>query len=366
MILSRRRLFFTDQQVFFECLREIFSEDVVAESQNFPGSHQPLRHTGFTFHTRPTDANAASDPNIFGPAFGAVIREYTQRTLTNELDAIDAVSALTNSMAKAYNLGGGAVSKAFRYGMLLTDLNQTLLWHPAGGPSFTRRRSVPGLRGTWPSWSWVGWRGAVEFRHKWSGAQTYPTVAGSLIDVWYMYDNNGTIEKLDVRPISRATRPEVEEKVTRYSPPSGHGRIDTTIHGLPDGTLAFFTTSATFRVRKLLENTNHNKAGQYELYNILPLCGPRMVNAVGRIFLPSNLPSSELELIALAHADDEVGLHDEAHGKSYTSSFLCVMAVRFLDEEYAAAGLVERVGVGIIFEPAWLGVQLQEKVVYLA
>ncbi|KAF4604244.1 hypothetical protein EYR40_001425 [Pleurotus pulmonarius] len=370
-ILSRRRLFFTDQQVYFECLREVFSEDVVAESQNFSGSQQPLRYNGiggFTFHTRP-DANAASNPNIFGPAYGTIIREYSQRILTNELDAIDAVSALTNSMVKAYNLGGGVVSKAFRYGMLLTDLNQTLLWHPGDGPSFTRRRSVPGLSGTWPSWSWVGWRGAVQYRHKWSSGHTYPLVTGSLIDAWYMYDHDGALEKLDVRAISRIVRPEVEEKVTRYSPPSGQGRIDTTIRGLPGGTLVFLTTSATFRIVKLLNAVDNNmNSGQYELYSILPVHGPNLDSAVGQVYLPSNLPTSELEFIVLAHVNGQDGLHDEVHGKSYSSSFLVVMAVRFPDEiEYSGTPrLRERVGVGIIFEPIWIGAHPQGTVVYLA
>ncbi|KAF7441178.1 hypothetical protein PC9H_001527 [Pleurotus ostreatus] len=377
VMLSRRRLFFTDEQVYFECLREVFSEDVVAENTHVPGSNHPLRYTGiggFTFNTRPRGGTA----HEFTAGYVVVVREYTQRNLTNELDAIDAVSALTRAIAKAFNLGGGA-SKAFRYGMLITDLNQTLFWHPGDGPSFTRRRSVPGLRGTWPSWAWVGWRGAVQYRHNWSNAESYPRIAGSLVDVWYIYEDGNLVE-LDVNPVHRMIFPDVEKQVTRYSPPSGRERIvvlletvKTQLARLPEGTLIFYATSATFKVLKLAGGPPTNDGdGRYELYAILPSHGPKSENAAGRVYLPSDLSSSELEFIVLAYADGQNDLHDEeAHGKRYSTSFLYVMAVRSLEAEgdgtsVLGCELVERVGVGIVFEPVWLDARPQEKLVCLA
>ncbi|KAF4604255.1 hypothetical protein EYR40_001436 [Pleurotus pulmonarius] len=376
VMLSRRRLFFTDEQVYFECLRDIFSEDVLAENKRLPESDHPLRYTGIggiTFNTRPRGNTA----NEFTAGYVVVAREYTQRNLTNELDAIDAVSALTRVIAKAFNLGGGVASKAFRYGMLITDLNQTLFWHPGDGPSFTRRRSVPGLRGTWPSWAWVGWRGAAQYRHPWSSAQSYARIAGSLVDVWYIYEDGNLVE-LDVKPVKRMIFPDVEKRVIRYSPPSGRGRIlalfETleTQAGLPDGTLIFYATSAMFKVQKLAGGGPTNSDGRYELYAILPSHGPKFENAAGRAYLPSNLSSSELEFIVLAYADGENHLHDEeAHGERYSTSFLYVMAVRALEAEgdgtsILGCELVERVGVGIVFEPVWLDAHSQEKLICLA
>lgn len=376
VMLSRRRLFFTDEQVYFECLLEVFSEDVIAENKRVPESDHPLRYAGiggFTFRTRPHGDTA----NEFTAGYVAVVRGYTERNLTDELDAIDAVSALTKAIAKAFNLGGGLASKPFRYGMLITDLNQTLFWHPGDGPSFTRRRSVPGLRGTWPSWAWVGWRGAVQYRHNWSHAQTYPRIAGSLVDVWYIYEDGNLVE-LDVRPVQRMIFPDVEKRVTRYSPPSGRGRIVALLETLktqarlPDGTLVFYATSAVFKVQKLAGGGQTNGNGPYELYAILPSHGPKSENAAGRVYLPSDLSSSELEFIVLAYADGENHLHDEeAHGERYSTSFLYVMAVRSLEAEgdvtsILGCELVERVGVGIVFEPVWLDARPQEKLICLA
>ncbi|CCL99283.1 uncharacterized protein FIBRA_01299 [Fibroporia radiculosa] len=348
LMLSRRRLYFTNQQVYFECGQEIWCEDVLAESKRLPRSYHPLRNTGggnFTYLREPPSWLKRD----YTLGYMTAIGQYTQRKLTNEADAVDAISALTNAMAKGFKLAGGVPSQAFRYGMAVVDLNQALLWQPTAGTLLTRRCIPKGA--PWPSWSWAGWCGPVQYQDVWFGSQT-PHLVETLIDKWYIWDGSKLIQ-LDVRTITFATAyPEEEGGLTRYVPPCGplsleDGKVSK------DGTLVFYTTAANFTVERVHNASEGMESAdeQYALFAILAVSESRLVQA-GRIYMPSSTPSpSCLRFAVLSRTNGIVGIYDEdVYGSRYSGCYLYVIALGVAgsqDED-------QRLGIGIIFEKAWL------------
>ncbi|KAG0702241.1 hypothetical protein DFH29DRAFT_922230 [Suillus ampliporus] len=279
-MLSRRRIYFTGQQVYFECRRDIFCEDVVAESKCLPSSGHPLRYKGvgnFTYFQKPMPVQM--DRYVTGYMFA--IRRYTRRNLTVESDIVDAFTALTNTLAKDFELGGGDPAKAFHYGMTLTDLDHALLWqHDPHTPR--ARRSLAGEGDPpWPSWAWAAWRGAVHYEGealytRLDALSDRPRVTETIIDPWYIVDRNGDTAQLDVRRIHRAfLHPRPEAAMNPYYSPKGilaPSQLTLDNHRpLEPGTLIFRTTSSHFSiVRRGVEKNEDSSARFYHgLFNIL-------------------------------------------------------------------------------------------------
>ncbi|KAG1730501.1 heterokaryon incompatibility protein-domain-containing protein, partial [Suillus paluster] len=202
LMLSRRRIYFTGQQVYFECRRDIFCEDVVAESRRLASSTQPLRYKGagnFTYLQKPM--RVLFDQYI--ASYMSAIGLYTRRNLTVESDIVDAITAITNALTKSFELGGGNPARAFNFVMTLTDLEYVLVWqHDPRTPRV--RRSITGEDSSpWPSWAWAGWRGAVHYPGEalyahFDSHSDRPRVTETVIDPWYIVEHNGDTVQLDV------------------------------------------------------------------------------------------------------------------------------------------------------------------------
>jgi hypothetical protein len=86
---------------------------------------------------------------------------------------------------------------------------------------------------------------------------------------------------------------------------------------------------------------------------------------VGRIILPSFIQSpTSYELVVLSRAREwgSINLYDEKRlGTVYPGCMLYVMAVQKMQDGQR----FERVGVGIIFEQAWLNSMPEERIIYL-
>ncbi|KAG1728769.1 heterokaryon incompatibility protein-domain-containing protein [Suillus lakei] len=371
LMLSRRRIYFTAQQVYFECRRDIFCEDLVAESRRLASSTQPLRYRGagnFTNLRKPMHARMDDYISSYMIAIG----QYTQRNLTVESDIIDAITALTNALTRGFELGGGDPARAFHFGMTLTDLEHALLWQhhprmPRARRSLTDEGSSP-----WPSWAWAAWRGAVHYKggalYAWIDSDSdWPRVTESVIDPWYVVDHNGDTVQLDVRRIHRAfTYPIPEEAMNPYSSPQGildPSQLTLDIHRpLDPGTLIFRTTSSRFSIIRRGGGDNEKSSARvyHDLFNILSSASSPS-SWVGSVILPLDpAPPASLEFIVLSRTSASPGVYDEESlGKFYHGCMLYVMAVSQNE------GLMERVGLGIIHEAAWIASSAQEKVVFL-
>ncbi|KAG0694049.1 hypothetical protein DFH29DRAFT_992293 [Suillus ampliporus] len=353
--LSRRRIYFTARQVYFECQGDIFCEDIIAESKGHRLSHSFLQRSfGEPFPCHES----------FLSYMGAV-ETCTRRNLTVESDIVDALTGVTNALSMSFGLGDPA--RAFQHGMMLTDLHLALLWYHNPHAPRIRRPPPHGSSSPWPSWSWAAWRGAVIYMSQGVYARTRigyyssePLVKEPFIDPWYIVDHSGNTVQLDVRRVSRIFW--TEEEHPAYSSPRGildPAELTLDIHRpLEPGTLIFRTTSSHFGItRRGKENEESSASVHHGHFNILSTSSPP--TWVGTAILPLDPPPpTPLEFIVLSRSSGVWGAHDESL-TYYDECLLHVMAVSQNE------GLMERIGLGVIHEAAWITSKLEEKVVFL-
>ncbi|KAK4445459.1 heterokaryon incompatibility protein-domain-containing protein [Podospora aff. communis PSN243] len=137
LMLSPRCLIFLGSMVYYRCCRVVWSEDTVYD--RFPS----VKHDNVAMsHYLPTLRNAA-DRNAYQQA----IVRYNSRSLTDQKDALHAMTGMLRRMAR--NLGSDDWE-----GMVISHFDLCLLfWHPPI-PAAERRK-------WFPSWSWVGWQGGA-------------------------------------------------------------------------------------------------------------------------------------------------------------------------------------------------------------
>ena len=88
---------------------------------------------------------------VFGfPGYARLVRDYTKRHLWYPSDALNAFSGLLELPKHRFD-------RRFICGLPSNIFNAALLWVPAGG----RQQLTPNH--PFPSWSWAGWIGPVEY-----------------------------------------------------------------------------------------------------------------------------------------------------------------------------------------------------------
>jgi len=369
LVLSRRRVIFTKDQVYFECIKEVWCEDVIAES---PAVRPPLA----------PQLSIAMDmflrPSYDVRTYATQVKQYMQRRLTQESDIVAAMTALTNSLAEGFGATDRDPKKSFWFCMWITNLDYALLWQPELGVACYPRRRITDLEHShWPTWTWAGWKGAVNYNNETQLSRVempFPTFhAGSiesLVPAWYMVTEDGEVVQLDVPKIpgvriNRTNDPE-EIPPPRYIAPVGYASDADVGFSPPAGTLIFRTRCARFQVIPLsgVEQSG-GKSEVYTVFQIFPV-GVKFSKCIGRIILPSSIPSP-VEFIVLSRCTSGTqGIYDEEFwGKRYHGCMLHVMAVQ---QERDDLRIRKRVGVGVIVEAAWLkgGLELEERVVLLA
>lgn len=371
VMLSRRRIFFTAHQVHFERRKDVWNEDVVTEPMNLTWDAHPLKgHGAGQFIS--TGAMPCRNREEDLTDYMEIVKEYTQRKLTVESDIVDAITALFNALTKGFEAGGG-LEKAFRFGMPLVDLERGLLWQPTANAPHLRRLPADGMTTPWPSWSWAAWQGAARYAdfRVFANIQSGSTGSAcawmyqSLVEQWYIIDGDGQPVRQDVRHFGRTGEYFLEAHSRTYV--AQKGEIDpqlllTKNAPLRPGTLVFRTSSARFDVTKAGDGAGADVVTNYAIYSILSDI-PQPSTLVGRIILPcSTLSQTSYEFIVLSRADQGKGFYDEDRlGKRYSGCMLYVMAVQKIQDEER----MERVGVGVIFELAWLNSAAEQKMVLL-
>ena len=372
VVLSRRRIFFTAHQVHFECKKDVWNEDVVAEPIHLTltWDAHPLKWSGMGqfIYKSPQRLDKENDLGHYMD----IIEEYTQRKLTVESDIIDATMALLNALMKGSKIPGG--DKAFRFGMPLVDLERALLWQPTAHALHSKRVPADEIMTPWPSWSWAAWRGAARYIdiepfidiQRGSVGASRAAIYQSLVEQWYIIDGDGQPVCQDVRHLRRVGEYFAEVHSKTYVPQKGEIDLQQLLieHApLQPGTLVFQTSSARFDVAKAADVIGADVVTSYAIYSILSDI-PQPATLVGRIILPYSTESpTSCEFIVLSRAKSErKGLYDEDRlGKQYSGCMLYVMAVQKMQGEER----VERVGVGVIFEHAWLDSTAEQRVVLL-
>lgn len=194
--LSPRCLIFTENRVFYRCLQNTMSEDIVIENSKLGSSLDPKHSLG-----QWTKKESTRLVELYQES----VRLYTARDLTHSHDILAAFYGIGKIICKGLN--GEPV-----YGLPNTHFDWALLWDPEDAP--VRRTMIDPKgrnRDSFPSWAWCGWQDRVmEYKrhriqdcmddlHGWLTKRTWI--------VWYIRDINGNL-----RLVWDATRDEEENK----------------------------------------------------------------------------------------------------------------------------------------------------------
>ena len=170
-LLSPRRLFFTNHQVYFECNSVQCCESLDDSNSPFhlASDEQRLVALGAVPHFQdlsslmgPEDAigrgvlrdpfrhiSSDVDAEFYNDDFSrylTLVHSYTMKKMSHDADSLNAFSAMLTRLAENYYKGG------FVQGLPVEDLPRALLWfHP----------TLPRRRVDFPAWSWAGWEGGV-------------------------------------------------------------------------------------------------------------------------------------------------------------------------------------------------------------
>ena len=82
------------------------------------------------------------------------VRKFSQRSFTFDADVVNAFEGITNLLQPAFQCD-------FLYGLPQTELDLALLWQPVS--TIRRRIDKSTGKAIFPSWSWAGWIGRVDY-----------------------------------------------------------------------------------------------------------------------------------------------------------------------------------------------------------
>lgn len=162
--LSTRRLCFSNEGIFLLCKEEVF-HDVLELDESDDRIKGRFDTGGIHYLALGFDL----DMQCWGfDTYARMAASYSHRSMTFPSDTYDAITGAIQRMAE--NLG-----KSFVAALPVHDLCNALLWFnhynsfgPSSGHAEGRRR--PGF----PSWSWLGWEGPVEYWY-WLQEPRHPT-----------------------------------------------------------------------------------------------------------------------------------------------------------------------------------------------
>jgi hypothetical protein len=158
--LSARCLYFTTDQVYFQC-RAIRCCETLQDAENpfHRWNSATNRLLSWREHQRPDGPGRwvgpewddlsgewirSSKSSIF--VYHQIVQDYSTRILTYNADTLKAISGILESLRQASFRGG------FFWGLPVDVLPHTLAWYHSGN---SRRRHG------FPTWSWTGWHGEL-------------------------------------------------------------------------------------------------------------------------------------------------------------------------------------------------------------
>lgn len=184
-VLSTRRIIFTPYQIYFVCNRMSCRESMdwrsaaprLLELVPVGSRSASLLQLGISV----VSANQEADG--FCQVYNQLINHYSQREMSFESDAVNAVGGILTKLQDSYFHGG------FHYGLPVQFLHSALCWT-------TPIKSEPISRRTMPSWSWAGWssEGKIDLKESYDYPQ--PT-----LNIWRYNDRGGQLELLSAHEV---------------------------------------------------------------------------------------------------------------------------------------------------------------------
>ncbi|KAK2608474.1 hypothetical protein QQS21_002936 [Conoideocrella luteorostrata] len=163
-LLSQRCLFsLHDGSVTFQCRRAVWGEDYCAESR-YLDSCAPMKELTLNMGvTQPGSVRDRPPPAVqtvrssYLQEYSRLVKGYTGRKMTNESDRLIGFDGILDLLRKAF---------CFRtvQGLPEPIFNFALLWQPGERMKRVSADEKTG-RPRFPSWSWAGWKGLVEYEN---------------------------------------------------------------------------------------------------------------------------------------------------------------------------------------------------------
>ena len=274
MVLSQRLLIFTPEVIFWECQQATWREDSQWEVAD------PERQ-GVDIFNRSIlrgmnlDFSTFWSPKMedFENSYRGLIEEYSQREMTDEVDGLSAISGILQALG--HNTG-----MAFKWGLPKFFLGVALTW-PMLTETRSRRRAAKSrlrvgssiLEVEFPSWSWVGWIGPVQFQEMFGSLDSE---SGGL--AFYEYSEDGSLVQIGQNETVRLTTSQTERHYQQQYPSNPMWRGDTkrkvTSQDIPEGLripeirpilLAFWTSLATIKFKFPIPEHSANLHGDDRL-----------------------------------------------------------------------------------------------------
>lgn len=154
-VLSPRRLFFTEHQLYFACNQLQCCESIdetFLNRQDSTGNNPLNEAERTTVITNPfVQGRMPTSLSRTMALYVQLIMDYTCRHMTLQTDALAALTGLFQRFQQNKFL------RAFLYGLPVDQFRAGLMWvHCERGTDFTPHR-----RNAFPSWSWLEWQGQI-------------------------------------------------------------------------------------------------------------------------------------------------------------------------------------------------------------
>jgi hypothetical protein len=164
-VLSKRCLYFSKHQIYFTCGLGTWSEsDPLGDSTGAPVYPQTmaevypedyfLDYLNPLSYVLPGNLSAQDRRNTTFTAYKHLVSAYTKRHLSYTSDILNAFSGVLAALEQPWNT-------QFIYGIPEAHFDNALLWQGKDGSITRRGKDSEGHQ--FPSWSWAGWIGSVEF-----------------------------------------------------------------------------------------------------------------------------------------------------------------------------------------------------------
>ncbi|KAL6244432.1 hypothetical protein RBB50_008674 [Rhinocladiella similis] len=156
-ILAPRLLIFTTEQVYWQCAEASWCEDGFWECPNAPTIYRHFLNDSFR-------KMWSEDNNTAEEKYRILVQNYTRRNLKYEGDILYAFEGILGAFKRCFDFD-------FIWGLPSKYLGAALTWPLSPkGQQIPRRRNATcepsrsqGFQMCFPSWSWLGWFGDVDF-----------------------------------------------------------------------------------------------------------------------------------------------------------------------------------------------------------
>ncbi|KUJ14494.1 HET-domain-containing protein [Mollisia scopiformis] len=156
VILAKRKLFFTEAQVYFECVYRINHEETLAYPSFDPSfhdkDHYPTSTTSLTYNDLGWSKDQVSSTILSSTgesswkAYQRHVPRYRHRKLSHESDLLNALTGILNALYPESDI---------YHGLPLPELDIALLWTRQADWLRRQDKSEAKLSTLFPSWSWA-------------------------------------------------------------------------------------------------------------------------------------------------------------------------------------------------------------------